>query len=188
MADNNDTRTDEHHGPCNCEPKTCFPELVAEIEHLRGVVTALHKLAANLEGEPVDARAARLAEEDAPAPSRPPVAPEAGDYRTWLTDALKEARAERTGGEPEASAYKAGTVSALITALAAYDRQARPPVADNDQVAKFCAERARYITSINNCHPDNAHDYYRWQGHAEARRQLSERLGLPVAWPENEGA
>lgn len=43
-------------------------------------------------------------------------------------------------------------------------------------VEKFCGERGRYITSINNCHPDNDHDYYRWQGHAEARRQLTERL------------
>lgn len=51
-------------------------------------------------------------------------------------------------------------------------------------VAGFCAERVQYITSINNCHPDNAADYYRWQGHAEARRQLSERLGLPTAWPD----
>lgn len=50
-------------------------------------------------------------------------------------------------------------------------------------VADFCAERAQYITAINNCHPDNASDYYRWQGGAEARRQLSERLGLPIAWP-----
>lgn len=50
-------------------------------------------------------------------------------------------------------------------------------------VADFCAEREQFITAINNCHPDNNSDYYRWQGGAEARRQLSERLGLPVAWP-----
>lgn len=52
-----------------------------------------------------------------------------------------------------------------------------------EKVAEFCAQRAEYITSILNCHPDNAHDYYRWQGHAESRRQLSARIGLPVAWP-----
>ena len=51
------------------------------------------------------------------------------------------------------------------------------------KVADFCAERAGFITAINNCHPDNVSDYHRWQGHAEARRQLSERLGLPTAWP-----
>ena len=50
-------------------------------------------------------------------------------------------------------------------------------------VAEFVAARAEYITSIRNCHPDNAHDYDRWQGHAAARRQLAELLGLPVAWP-----
>lgn len=50
-------------------------------------------------------------------------------------------------------------------------------------VAEFAAERAEYITAIRNCHPDNQHDYDRWQGHAAARRQLSELLGLPVAWP-----
>lgn len=52
-----------------------------------------------------------------------------------------------------------------------------------EKVASFCDQRAEYVTSILNCHPDNAHDYYRWQGHAESRRQLSQSLGLPVAWP-----
>ncbi|MFF5773892.1 hypothetical protein ACFY8V_32655 [Streptomyces californicus] len=52
-----------------------------------------------------------------------------------------------------------------------------------EKVAAHCAQRAEYITSILNCHPDNAHDYYRWQGHAESRRQLSQALGLPVGWP-----
>jgi len=50
-------------------------------------------------------------------------------------------------------------------------------------VDAFCAERAGVITAILNCHPDNQHDYDRWQGHAESRRQLSQRLGLPVGWP-----
>lgn len=50
-------------------------------------------------------------------------------------------------------------------------------------IADFCAARADYIEAINNCHPDNDRDYWRWQGHAESRRQLSERLGLPTAWP-----
>ena len=51
------------------------------------------------------------------------------------------------------------------------------------KVAKFCAARAEYITNLRNCNPDNGHDYDRWQGHAEARRQLSQLLGLPVGWP-----
>lgn len=51
-------------------------------------------------------------------------------------------------------------------------------------VAEFVAARAEYITAIENCHPDNARDYERWQGHAESRRQLAQKLGLPVAWPQ----
>lgn len=54
-------------------------------------------------------------------------------------------------------------------------------------VAEFVAARAEYITAIRNCHPDNGHDYDRWQGHAESRRQLAETLGLPVAWPAETG-
>jgi predicted HicB family RNase H-like nuclease len=50
-------------------------------------------------------------------------------------------------------------------------------------VEKFCAARAEYITAINNCSPENSHDYWRWQGLAEGRRQLSQELNLPVGWP-----
>ncbi|MEU8717518.1 hypothetical protein [Streptomyces sp. NPDC048663] len=59
--------------------------------------------------------------------------------------------------------------------------------AREELVAKFVAGRAGYIVSIRNCHPDNSHDYDRWQGHAESRRQLSELLGLPVGWPSKDG-
>ncbi|MDX3354701.1 hypothetical protein PV703_15585 [Streptomyces sp. ME01-24h] len=51
------------------------------------------------------------------------------------------------------------------------------------KVAEHCAARAEYIDAINNCAPSNEHDYWRWQGHAESRRQLSQTLGLPVGWP-----
>lgn len=61
------------------------------------------------------------------------------------------------------------------------------PLAIARDIASFCAERAGFITAINNCHPDNVADYHRWQGHAEARRQLAERLGLPTAWPAKGG-
>lgn len=53
---------------------------------------------------------------------------------------------------------------------------------DEKIVREFLEERSQMVVAIENCHPDNARDYYRWQGHAEARRQLSERLGLPVSW------
>ena len=49
-------------------------------------------------------------------------------------------------------------------------------------VNEFLAERAEFVTTLRQCIDGNA-DYHRWQGHAEARSVLSERLGLPVAWP-----
>ena len=51
------------------------------------------------------------------------------------------------------------------------------------KVADFAAKRAEYVTNLRHCSPTNNRDYYRWQGHAEARRQLSQLLGLPVGWP-----
>ncbi|MGW5616205.1 hypothetical protein [Streptomyces sp. NPDC003877] len=53
-------------------------------------------------------------------------------------------------------------------------------------VAKFVAKRAEYVTNLRSCSPDNGHDYDRWQGHAAARRQLAQELGLPVAWPADD--
>lgn len=50
------------------------------------------------------------------------------------------------------------------------------------KVAAFCAQRAEYVTNLRD-YRGGDHDYYRWTGHAEARRQLSELLGLPVGWP-----
>ncbi|MFE7580736.1 hypothetical protein ACFU5Y_04110 [Streptomyces gardneri] len=51
------------------------------------------------------------------------------------------------------------------------------------KVAGFCAQRAEYVDNLHNCAPSNDRDYYRWTGHAEARRQLSQLVGLPVDWP-----
>lgn len=64
------------------------------------------------------------------------------------------------------------------------DEHARAEAAEAmlDKVRAFCAERAEYVTTLRQCTEADA-DYYRWQGGAEARRQLSERLGWPVAWP-----
>jgi hypothetical protein len=49
-------------------------------------------------------------------------------------------------------------------------------------VEGFISDRGGYITAIENCSPDNTADYWRWQGHAEARRQLL--ASLP--WPPND--
>lgn len=50
------------------------------------------------------------------------------------------------------------------------------------QVEHFISDRGGYITAIENCSPDNIADYWRWQGHAEARRQLL--ISLP--WPPDD--
>jgi hypothetical protein len=80
----------------------------------------------------------------------------------------------------------------LVTRVSIAWSEVEARVAELEQreavVAEFVAKRAEYITAIRNCHPDNDHDYDRWQGHAEARRQLSELLGLPVAWPKTGGS
>lgn len=39
-------------------------------------------------------------------------------------------------------------------------------------VEGFISDRGEYITALKNCSPDNTADYWRWQGHAESRRQL----------------
>ncbi|WP_410652093.1 hypothetical protein [Amycolatopsis sp. cmx-4-54] len=53
--------------------------------------------------------------------------------------------------------------------------------AEREVIRDFIAERGQVITAINNCHPDNTADYHRWQGHAESRRQLAERLNRKEA-------
>jgi hypothetical protein len=85
-----------------------------------------------------------------------------------------------TDGDREYFTASVDDAVAAVAALLAELGRLRAQVAT---VRDFCAERSGFITAINNCHPDNVADYHRWQGHAEARRQLSERLGLPTAWP-----
>ena len=62
---------------------------------------------------------------------------------------------------------------------AAYSTPTQPDRRSEDMdpvVDDFITERNQYITAIENCSPENTADYWRWQGHAEARRQLAERL------------
>jgi hypothetical protein len=47
-------------------------------------------------------------------------------------------------------------------------------------VDEFCGEREQYITAIKNGPRGRRAEYHRWQGHAEARRQLSERPSREV--------
>lgn len=55
--------------------------------------------------------------------------------------------------------------------------------AQAEKVAAFCAQRAEYVTNLRQFVEGGEDDYFRWQGHAAARRQLSQSLGLPVGWP-----
>lgn len=43
-------------------------------------------------------------------------------------------------------------------------------------VSKFLDERDQVMTAIRNCPATNMEDYWRWQGHAEARRVLREDI------------
>lgn len=89
--------------------------------------------------------------------------------RAELAEAtIKLAIAERRNGE------QADEVIALREQLA--------------KVAAFAAERARYVSNLRSFVEGGEHDYYRWTGHAEARRQLSNLLGLPVGWPAEDKA
>ena len=82
------------------------------------------------------------------------------------------------------SAGRAESVAELAAVRAERDEARR----QLSVVKEFVAARAEYVTALRNCHPDNGHDYDRWQGHAAARRQLAEQLGLPIAWPAEDEA
>lgn len=56
---------------------------------------------------------------------------------------------------------------------------AQPEV--NSAVEAFINERPGYITALKNTRgADDQSDYWRWQGHAESRRQLAQSLGWTV--------
>lgn len=65
----------------------------------------------------------------------------------------------------------------LMTEMAAEIESLR---ADLDKVRAHIDQRPEYITACTNAGPDSAHDYYRWQGGAEARRQLAQKLDWTV--------
>lgn len=102
---------------------------------------------------------------------------------TPLTDErlaeIRDLQVDSTSGEAQYNA-DIWTLEAARKDLLAEVERLRAQMA---AVEKFCAARAAYITAINNCSPENSADYWRWQGHAEGRRQLSQELKLPVAWP-----
>lgn len=49
------------------------------------------------------------------------------------------------------------------------------------KVEAFINQRPEYVTALRNTRGDgDQSDYYRWSGHAEARRQLATTLGVKV--------
>lgn len=136
------------------------PEVAAELERLRELV---RQMVDGLNGH------------DCPPPNESPM-------QAVTRFAVRLMEAERQVAELEAERHS--TNEALDDAVQALrERGQREAI-----VAEFVAARAGYIVAIRNCHPDNGHDYDRWQGHAEARRQLAGLLGLPVAWPPEDDA
>lgn len=107
--------------------------------------------------------------------------------------AVAEAVHEARGAEPETTGWRAAVevlveqTGPVLRRLLDAEAEAERLRAMEKAVGEFVAARAKYITAIRNCHPDNGHDYDRWQGHAAARRQLAQTLGLPVAWPAEGG-
>lgn len=63
------------------------------------------------------------------------------------------------------------------------------PAARAQTVDDFVAQREEYVRVLRQCVNADA-DYHRWQGHAEARRQLRDKLaalGEPEAKEANDG-
>ncbi|MCD2461945.1 hypothetical protein MBT42_18385 [Streptomyces sp. MBT42] len=115
---------------------------------------------------------------------------ERDSYAKWLEQeqgVTLQLRAQVAELEGERHSTNEALSDAAETIRAQRDRIAELE-ATAAQVARFCAARAEYVDNINNCSPSNDRDYWRWNGHAEARRQLSQLLGLPVGWPAEGGA
>jgi hypothetical protein len=53
---------------------------------------------------------------------------------------------------------------------------------EREKVLDFINARSEYVTALRNCPGDADTDYYRWSGHAEARRQLATKLGLTIPY------
>lgn len=94
------------------------------------------------------------------------------DQTARFTDEQLRRIADVTGLAPDERTPQATGIARMATEL--LELRAR--------VIDFINERPEYVNSCRNAHPDNTHDYYRWQGGAEARRQLAERLGWTVPY------
>lgn len=96
------------------------------------------------------------------------------------------------GGHPEMTLAVLDLLEKLVASLPNHQRAGESVKELSDKALAFVAkvegfinERPSYINSINNVAPGNDPDYWRWNGHAEARRQLAELLNRTV--PHNPG-
>lgn len=93
-------------------------------------------------------------------------------------------------GHPDAAIMFVDLLDQLVASVPARKEEAKAIALLNEhgpKVAKFVEtvkafinERPGVIQAINECAPGNDSDYWRWQGHAEARRVLAEALNLTV--------
>lgn len=110
---------------------------------------------------------------DLDVPRAPHVCPKLTEQATAELDRLRTERAELLRQRDESDAKLDEVLRNATPKLLAERERADKAEA---LIRKFVAARDEYIVAINNCHPDRPHDYWRWQGHAEARRQLGARL------------
>ncbi len=108
---------------------------------------------------------------------------EAEDFADWLEDRAKAME----GGEGDAAGQRVVTdgEQGLGTCSPSATHPVEPaPVVTDEAVAKpydsrivadFIAQREEYVRVLRQCVDADA-DYHRWQGHAEARRQLADKL------------
>lgn len=77
-------------------------------------------------------------------------------------------------GSRERVYYGVGVDLRALLAVHPAERQSAP--VDRERiVADFIAQREEYVRVLRQCVDADA-DYHRWQGHAEARRQLRDKL------------
>lgn len=112
-------------------------------------------------------------------PNQPPLNPDALDHlATVVFGCTIEEWNEHDDDE------KRQVLAPYRRTIETYLAVAQPVV--NSAVESFVNQRPEYVTVLKNTRSgDDMSDYCRWQGHAEARRQLAQKLGWTV--PHNPG-
>lgn len=91
---------------------------------------------------------------------------------------------DRDLGEPTDRVQRYAEAVARVTPCSCSAQRARAEAAERAladkqaKVATFIGKRPEYVQALKSS-PSADSDYWRWQGHAEARRQLCDNLGGP---------